>query len=166
MNINVDCLYRWPFRFRKWSWEVGRRDRAAFWPRQGDTESSGSSWAQTTPSRTGDPTHPVTTSPDGGQILPTIPMDCFCVPFFHLSVLFLFFSMTLPLTTDTFMLFVLFSCLSLYVSHSFVLHFCHVHWLSSFYFETSDSNTAQARDLMCRRADFEDTVCYPYWKFM
>lgn len=121
MNINIDCLYRWPFRFRKWSWEVGRRDRAAFCPRQGDTESLGSSWAQTTPSRTGDLTHPVTTSPDGGQTLPTIPMDCFCVLFFCLSVLFLFssLSMTLPLTTDTFRLFVVFSC-SFIVCFSFV----------------------------------------------
>lgn len=65
--VNFDWLDRWPYRCRKWSWEVGRRDRA-FCPRQEDTGCWGSSWVQTTPRRTGDPTYSVTTSPEDSNL--------------------------------------------------------------------------------------------------
>ncbi len=159
--ICSDCLHRWPFRFRKWSWEEGRRDRAAFCPRKEDTESLGSSWVQTTPSRTGDPTRPVTMAPDGGQ--PTIWMDCFCVLFFHLLV-FCFCYTSLCTTQNIWRHHAIFLCYyvhhCLFLLHSCLcLHLCHARWFSTYYILKLQTLILQVRtDFMCERTLFVISV--------
>ena len=56
----IDFACRWLFRFRKSSWRVEHKDRAAFCPLQEVTGSSGSNWALTMPSLTGDSLRSIT----------------------------------------------------------------------------------------------------------
>lgn len=59
-DLNPVRLCRWLFRFRRWSSGVGHKGRPAFCQPQGVTGSSGSSWALTMPSLTGDASHSIT----------------------------------------------------------------------------------------------------------